>query len=309
MEKTYLPERIDSVRVFLERHSLDLAEQMYRYVDLDRDRLREFLPWVDSTRTVEDERDYIRLTHENWVRHELFDYGIFRKEDSLYLGNVGVHNIAWSNNRCEIGYWILGAFEGKGYVSEAVRALERVLFSGGFNRIEICCSSVNRRSANVPRALGFSLEGVFKEDAIENGRYRDTLVFAKRRSQWQSGSAESATILGLDHTLLFVKDMEQSKTWYRQVLGIAPSIEIENFCEFRIGTCALGLHPADSKSPLSPGGQVAYWRVPDFQKAVDQFVSHGGEIYRGPLEVEDGLFISQIRDPFGNAIGLIGRKA
>src|SRR4051794_36674200 len=112
-----------------------MAETMFGYVDSDRARLRAFLPWVDSTRTVEDEYGHIRMTRENWDLHQLLDFGIFRREDELYLGNVGIHSISWQHRRCEIGYWILSRFEGQGYVSEAVHALEKVLFALGFHRI------------------------------------------------------------------------------------------------------------------------------------------------------------------------------
>jgi RimJ/RimL family protein N-acetyltransferase len=189
MKATPLPEQIAAERITLKKHSLEIAEQMFGYVDQDRERLRVFLPWVDSTRSVEDERGYIKMTHDKWASNELFDFGIFRNSDSLYLGNCGIHSIAWPHNRCEIGYWILGAFEGQGFISEAVRALEKTLFEIGFNRVEIHCSSSNARSASVPRSNGYQLEGTLRQDAIENGTYRDTFVFAKLKSDWLSEPA------------------------------------------------------------------------------------------------------------------------
>jgi ribosomal-protein-serine acetyltransferase len=161
---------------------------MFRYVDQDRERLREFLPWVDQTKTVEDEAGFIRMTHEKWETGELFDFGIFRKSDGTYLGNVGVHSISWQHHRCELGYWILGNFEGQGYMSEAVRALEAELFGLGFNRIEIHCSSSNLKSAAVPKRCGYQLEGVHRQDTIELGEYRDTFVFAKLKSEFEAAA-------------------------------------------------------------------------------------------------------------------------
>jgi ribosomal-protein-serine acetyltransferase len=176
------PEEIGGARLRLVRHTLDIAERMFGYVDEDRARLRVFLPWVDGTRTLEDECGYIRMTRENWELHQLFDYGLFRREDDLYLGNVGVHSISWQHRRCEIGYWILGRFEGQGYISEAVRALETVFFGLGFHRIEIHCSSHNLRSASVPKRCGYRLEGTQRDDRIEDGAYSDTLIYGKLES-------------------------------------------------------------------------------------------------------------------------------
>jgi RimJ/RimL family protein N-acetyltransferase len=152
---------------------------MYRYVDQDRERLRVFLPWVDATTSAEVEAEYIKMTHASWEKGKLFDYGLFERKTGVYMGNVGVHNIAWAHDRCEFGYWILSGFEGKGFVSEAIGALEAVCFGLGFHRLEIRCSSHNPRSAAIPGRLGYSLDGTLKEDTIEQGVYRDTLVFAK----------------------------------------------------------------------------------------------------------------------------------
>lgn len=306
MKKLFLPNEIEASRVVLRKHSLELADQMFRYVDQDRKRLREFLPWVDSTRMINDEINYIRMTQEKWEQYSLFDYGIYRKSDSLYMGNCGVHSIAWEHDRCELGYWILGAFEGQGFMSESVRALENILFEVGFNRVEIHCSSLNLRSANVPRANGYRLEGVQRQDVIENGKYRDTFIFAKLKSEYQNRNAKYHPLLGLDHTRLSVKDLIASKAWFSKVLGVAPWLDIEGYVEFRVGQNSLALAPVDEKSPFSKGGQVAYWRVHELESGITHFVSQGAKVYRGPLDIENDEAICQIEDPFGNIFGLIG---
>jgi hypothetical protein len=53
LEKKHFPESIPSARVTLKRHQLSIAQTMVQYVDQDRHRLREFLPFVDSTLTVD----------------------------------------------------------------------------------------------------------------------------------------------------------------------------------------------------------------------------------------------------------------
>lgn len=101
------------------------------------------------------------------------------------MGNIGVHSIQWDQHRCEIGYWILGDFEGNGYVSEAVRALENALFKVGFNRIEIRCNTRNARSARVPRSCGYTHEGTLRQDGIDLGKFRDTMIFGKLKREWK----------------------------------------------------------------------------------------------------------------------------
>ena len=102
------------------------------------------------------------------------------------MGNIGVHSIKWDLLSCELGYWILGDFEGHGYMSEAVKVLESELFKMGFNRVQIRCNDLNKRSANVPQACGYIYEGTIRQDAIELGKFRNTMVFGKLKKEWKS---------------------------------------------------------------------------------------------------------------------------
>jgi len=112
MKKSELNSTLNGNRISLNKHKLELAESMFNYVDKDRERLRQFLPWVDFVKTLEDEINYIKDTHKRWTEFSHFDFGLFAKEENVYMGNIGVHTIDWGNNCCELGYWILGDFEG-----------------------------------------------------------------------------------------------------------------------------------------------------------------------------------------------------
>ena len=151
---------------------------MFGLIDADRARLSQFLPWVQWTTSVKDERAYVDAVSAQWDNHEFFDYAMFK--DDEYLGNIGVHTINWMTATGEIGYWILGAHEGQGFVSEACARLTELCFERGFHRVEIRCDPENARSARVPRRLGFRLEGCLRENAVNQyGQHHDTLVFSK----------------------------------------------------------------------------------------------------------------------------------
>lgn len=183
MKKFLFQEVLSNTKITLKKHDLNLAQQMFEYVDKDRERLRRFLPWVNKTKTVNDEDNYIRHTHEGWNEGTLFDYGIFSK-NGIYVGNLGVHSLRWEHDSCELGYWILGDFEGQGLMSEAVRLLESYLFSEGFNRIQIRCSDLNERSSKVPERNGYLYEGMARMDSIEMGAYRNTKTYSKLCSDY-----------------------------------------------------------------------------------------------------------------------------
>lgn len=64
-----------------------------------------------------------------------------------------------SADRLEIGYWLDRCATGKGYATEAARAmLDLSLKLPGVRRVEIHCDPRNAASAAVPQRLGFRLE-------------------------------------------------------------------------------------------------------------------------------------------------------
>lgn len=193
MNKISPAQKLEGSRVVLKKHDEGLASTMFSYVEKDRKRLGQFLPWVSFTNTVEDELNYIKHTRTSWDEGTLFDYGIFRKSDDIYMGNIGLHSIQWKFDRCEVGYWILGDFEGQGYMSEALRILEAHAFGMGFHRIEVRCSSINQRSANVPIACGYVFDGVLKENSIEQEKYRDTFIFSKLSDHYMKNHIQVMT--------------------------------------------------------------------------------------------------------------------
>ena len=107
---------------------------------------------------------------------------------------------------------------------------------------------------------------------------------------------------------LFVNDVKKSSAWYSKVLNIPLTIDEDNFGLIKIGQNEMCFHQADDKSPVSTGGSVAYWSVENLTETLSLFVKHGGSLYRGPIEIpETNEGICQMKDPFGNVIGLQGK--
>ena len=113
-------------------------------------------------------------------------------------------------------------------------------------------------------------------------------------------------IQALDHVLMFVPSVRSAAAWYSSVLELPAKFVDEHFAIIAVGSAQLCFHRADSKVPSGRAGQVAYWRVPTLQAAIDRLGKAGAELYRGPLAIEPGQGICQIADPFGNLFGLVG---
>lgn len=109
----------------------------------------------------------------------------------------------------------------------------------------------------------------------------------------------------VERVVFFVGDVEAAVAWYQQVLS--GTVERSRLPTVVAGHVHLGFHPADAQTPAGIGGVVPYCGVESLDGLVQRFVDAGASIYRGPLTIEDGRRICQVRDPFGNVLGLVGR--
>lgn len=102
-------------------------------------------------------------------------------------------------------------------------------------------------------------------------------------------------------------DVSKSRDWYKSLFNLDPIEDTENFVSFKVAGVSFDITTADSKNPFSSGGSVGYWLVDDVDKVLAKVKQLGGEVYRGPLKVEETKrVIVQVRDPFGNVVGFEG---
>ncbi len=113
---------------------------------------------------------------------------------------------------------------------------------------------------------------------------------------------------GIIEILYFVEDRQAAADWYAQLLNL-PIINLgmPGILIIRVGSQDIFFHQADAKTTPGVAGQVAYWRVDDLETAVAHAHNLGATTYRAPIRRIDNLFMCQLKDPFGNVFGLIGK--
>ncbi len=154
------------------------ADPIFALTDANRAYLRRWLPWVDATRSVEETRAFVRRSLDQLRRNDGFQTTIrFRGQ---VVGMIGFLYFDWANKRTEIGYWLAEAFQGRGIMTRACRALVDYAFEQmGMNRVEIRVATDNLRSQGVPKRLGFLAEGTLRESAALDDRFIDLVVFGQ----------------------------------------------------------------------------------------------------------------------------------
>jgi catechol 2,3-dioxygenase-like lactoylglutathione lyase family enzyme len=105
----------------------------------------------------------------------------------------------------------------------------------------------------------------------------------------------------LREVVVYTRDVERATAFYRDVLGLEPDFESEQWTTFRTGACTFALH-AGSEAP-DPTFEVA-----DAAAERERLLGAGVEVteIREPVA---GLRVFDARDPDGNRFSLESRAA
>ncbi|TAK44931.1 MAG: N-acetyltransferase [Saprospiraceae bacterium] len=162
----------------------ELAAPIFEVVDAQRNYLRQWLPWVDATQSVEDSRQYLKesMAH-NAQGTQLIT---FLMEGETLAGSIGVVQYNKDCQKCEIGYWLRQDKQGRGLMTIACAAFTGYLFrSKDLNRIEILTAAGNAKSQAICQRLGFKHEGTLRQGLFMYGAYQDIKLYSLLRQEWR----------------------------------------------------------------------------------------------------------------------------
>lgn len=165
----------DKIRVSLSLPQF--AEDVFSITDRNRMFLRQWLPWLDGTRTVEDTRDFLKHQIQRFARGESLHLTIFYEGE--VAGVAGFNSIDSVNRIGYIGYWLGEEFNGRGIMTTVVQDL--ILIGRDFyslQKIDIRCATGNARSRAIPERLHFAHEGTLRRAERVNDEWYDHEVYA-----------------------------------------------------------------------------------------------------------------------------------
>jgi RimJ/RimL family protein N-acetyltransferase len=117
-----------------------------------------------------------------------FQYAIERKADRGLVGDLGVflHENAM---QADVGFTLAPEHQGRGYATEAVRAVLHHLFAErGLRRVSAECDARNHRSARLLERVGFRLEGRRPAFTWIKGEWTDDLLFGLLSENWPAAA-------------------------------------------------------------------------------------------------------------------------
>lgn len=165
---------------------LALRDASAIFLETERSRryLREFLPWVDYVKSIEDTRQFITAEVKNMFEGKKFHVTIWH--DDRFAGIASIDHIDTANRHATIGYWLGKSHQGQGLMTRTVKALVDHAFNElHLNRIEIRTHTENVPSQAVTKRLGFQQEGTLAQAEWLYDKYVDLNVYGMTADRWK----------------------------------------------------------------------------------------------------------------------------
>ncbi len=177
--------RLQSGLIDLQLLSLEDADEIFALIEKNRVYLRSWMPWLDRTKTVSDFRNYVEKTLTQHEKKELYQWTI--RYNGKIVGMIGYHVIDYLNRHVNIGYWLSEDFQGKGIMTTSCKLIIDFAFTRlGLNKVCVRCATGNDKSCAIPKRLGFTHEGILREDEWLYNHYVDLNVYSLLKREWST---------------------------------------------------------------------------------------------------------------------------
>ncbi|WP_339148788.1 MULTISPECIES: GNAT family N-acetyltransferase [unclassified Sutcliffiella] len=131
--------------------------------------------------------DFIRSMWDSKERG-LVVFAIVEKEIDSLIGIINIKQTL-SYKRGELGYWIGRPYWGKGYGTEAARAVVAFGFKElGLNKMFAGAFADNPGSWRIMEKVGMKHEGTWRQHAMRDGRFVDLAYYGLLREEFERGN-------------------------------------------------------------------------------------------------------------------------
>lgn len=191
--------RLYGKRIVLARLSARRATELERLLEANRRWLNPWMPTVPEGFSETDVRRGIFLENQEAKRGTRLDLGIFLREPPTdgpnagnggknprrsscgpLVGRIALHTVQWGIIRSAgVGYWIDQRHAGRGLMTEALATLVSFAFEEvRLHRIWAGIQPKNLRSKQLVERLGFTREGLHRQELFIAGSWQDQIQYA-----------------------------------------------------------------------------------------------------------------------------------
>ncbi len=168
--------RLQGAYVYLEPVTESLADQIFTATEESKKELYRFMPF--SNETVEDVKKFCRSVQEHRLKGEELHLAIFDSDTDTFAGVIGVFHFRYFTPSAEIGYWIRSSVAGKGFATDAVKALLTFLRDTlSIVRVDAEVAEDNIGSRRVMEKCGFQKEGFKPKSHLCHGEWQNMVLY------------------------------------------------------------------------------------------------------------------------------------
>ena len=122
-----------------------------------------------------------------FARGKAVVFAIQPKREATLAGAVGLRDLDPEHSQAEMGFWMRVELWGKGYATEAARAVLGFGFERlGLNRIYAHHMARNPASGRVLAKIGMQKEGVLRQRVRKWGVFEDVVLMAALKDEWRA---------------------------------------------------------------------------------------------------------------------------
>lgn len=176
--------RVDN-DISLRLRKIEDAHELFDFTQRNRNFLKEFLGWLDFTKTVDDSLSFINDCNQGYTKGISLNLSIFYNKKMV--GSIGFNLIDNHNKIAEIGYMLDEKLNGKGVMTKSCIALINYGFTVlKLNRIVIKAGEKNLKSRAIAERLNFSQEGILEQAEFLYDHYVNLVVYAMLKENWET---------------------------------------------------------------------------------------------------------------------------
>lgn len=183
------PPIIKSDRLLLRVPVIEDVPYILEYFRQNKEFLTPYYPvWSESFFT----REYWQYQVENHFLEFINDYSLklfvyTKKQPRVVIGTINFSNFfRGAAHFCYVGYSLSEVQQGKGYMTEALKtAVEYVFEELNIHRVMANYMPHNRRSGNVLKRIGFTVEGYARDYLMINGQWEDHILTSITNPNWK----------------------------------------------------------------------------------------------------------------------------
>ena len=170
-------QKIVTERLILRKIELEDAEELCNL--LNDEKVQEFLAGIPENYTIKMALDYISDTlSKSYLKKDFYDWGIEDKQTHKLIGRICVYKFDDYRRMADLVWYIIPAVRGRGFITEAGKAVVEFLQNLGFERIEAFANVENIASIKVMEKIGMQYEGTLRKyDCRRDGSLYDAKLY------------------------------------------------------------------------------------------------------------------------------------